>query len=47
VSAARLAEQEIRKISGPVFHRSDIGSEALIAQRLGMMDKLRKKYPER
>ena len=41
--AARMAEQEICKITGPVFHRSDIGSEALIVQRLGMMENLRKK----
>ena len=41
--AARLAEDEISKIKGPVFHRRDIGSEELIAQRVRMMESLRKR----
>jgi len=41
--AARLAEDEISKIKGPVFHRSDIGGDELIAQRVGMMASLRLK----
>ena len=41
--AARMAGEEIRKIRGPVFYRQDIGTEALIAQRIGMMESLRNK----
>jgi phosphoribosylamine--glycine ligase len=39
--AARIAVEEISKISGPLFWRCDIGSKSLIAQRLEMMTTLR------
>ena len=41
--AARLAEEEISKIRGPVFHRRDIGSKELISARMKMMETLRNK----
>jgi len=41
--AARLAEEEISKIKGPVFHRQDIGGAELMAQRVRMMEILRKR----
>jgi phosphoribosylamine--glycine ligase len=40
--AARLAEDEISKIKGPVFHRRDVGTEKLILERVEMMQQLRK-----
>jgi phosphoribosylamine--glycine ligase len=39
--AEKLAEAEIQKIHGPVFHRSDIGTEALIRQKTQMMRAIR------
>jgi phosphoribosylamine--glycine ligase len=39
--AARMAEDEISKIKGPVFHRRDIGTAELISQRVRMMESLR------
>ncbi len=43
VSAAeRLVETEIQKIKGQVYHRTDIGTTALIQQRVEMMQRLRK-----
>jgi phosphoribosylamine--glycine ligase len=39
--AARIAEEEICKIKGPVFHRRDIGSEKIMAARLEAMKDLR------
>lgn len=41
--AEQLAETEIRKIRGDVFHREDIGSARLIAARVQMMEQLRAK----
>jgi fusion protein PurCD len=39
--AEKLVEAEIRKIRGPVFHRSDIGTASLIDNRIKMMEELR------
>jgi len=40
-SAEEIAEKEICGISGPVFHREDIGTDKLIQQRIDAMRKLR------
>jgi len=39
--AEKLAEEAVGAISGPVFHRKDIGTAALIEQRVEMMRELR------
>lgn len=39
--AERMAEKAIQQIHGPVFHREDIGTSALIQQRIDMMQRLR------
>jgi phosphoribosylamine--glycine ligase len=41
--AERIAEQEINRIEGPLFHRKDIGTAQLINQRIQMMQQLREK----
>ena len=40
--AERKVEEEILKIKGPVFHREDIGTKALIDKRIKMQEELRK-----
>lgn len=40
--AEQIAETEIKKISGPLFHREDIGTAELINHRIQMMKNLRK-----
>jgi phosphoribosylamine--glycine ligase len=40
-AAEQLAEAEIRRITGPLFHREDIGTDALIMQRVRNMQTLR------
>lgn len=39
--AERIAEKEIRAIKGPLFHRKDIGTTALIRKRVEHMNQLR------
>lgn len=39
-TAEQLAEQACNAVSGPVFHRRDIGTEELIRQRVEMMKEL-------
>ena len=39
--AENIAENEISKIKGPLFHRKDIGTSELIKKRIGVMDSLR------
>ena len=39
--AEKIAEKEISKIEGPLFHRKDIGTSSLIAKRVKHMDSLR------
>ncbi len=39
--AEQNVEREIQKITGPVFHRSDIGTASLLRQRVDMMKKIR------
>ncbi|MFA6027733.1 MAG: phosphoribosylamine--glycine ligase [Patescibacteria group bacterium] len=39
--AEKIVEQEIIKIKGPVFHREDIGTNALIDKRVKMMEEIR------
>jgi len=40
-AAEQAVEQEIVKITGPVFHRADIGTTALIQSRIDMLHQLR------
>lgn len=39
--AEQLVETEITKITGPVFHREDIGTSSLIQKRIDMMKQIR------
>jgi fusion protein PurCD len=39
--AEQKVEQQIQRITGPVFHREDIGTAALIDSRVQMLNKLR------
>lgn len=39
--AEKIAEQEIQKIQGNLFHREDIGTEKLVRQRVKQMHELR------
>lgn len=39
--AEKSAEQEIQQVNGPLFHREDIGTEALIRKRVKQMQGLR------
>ncbi len=39
--AERIAEEEIQRIKGPLFHREDIGTSGLIQKRVEMMNDLR------
>ena len=39
--AEKLAEEEISKVEGPLFHREDIGTDALIRKRVEHMESLR------
>ena len=40
--AEEIAEQGVKAIKGPVFHREDIGTKALIQKRVEHMEKIRK-----
>lgn len=40
-AAEKLAEEKVNFIGGPLFHRADIGTAALIAQRIEFMERLR------
>lgn len=40
--AQYLVEEAMKAVSGPVFHREDIGTAKLLAERVEMMDTLRK-----
>ncbi len=39
--AEALVEEEIKHIAGPLFHRTDIGTDVLIQKRIKHMEKLR------
>ena len=39
--AERIAEEEVCRIGGPLFHRSDIGKRSLVEKRMTHMKKLR------
>jgi phosphoribosylamine---glycine ligase len=41
--AEKIAESEIQRVRGKLFHRSDIGTAPLVEQRVQMMDALRSK----
>lgn len=43
--AEKIAEQEIRQIKGPLFHRRDIGKEEFINKKVEMMRVLRNSGP--
>ncbi len=38
--AERIAEEEINKIKGPLFHREDIGTSELLQKKVNMMKKI-------
>ena len=40
-AAEKIAEEEISTVTGPLFHRTDIGTKALVQQRIDHMDSLR------
>jgi phosphoribosylamine--glycine ligase len=42
--AEKIAEEEINRIKGQLFHRTDIGTAALIQQRVQQMQELRQCY---
>ena len=39
--AEKIAEKEISSVSGPLFHRKDIGTDAIIQKRVEHMRALR------
>ena len=39
--AEKLAQREISKIKGPLFHRKDIGTSSLIQKKINHMNSLR------
>ena len=41
VEAEAIAEKEVSSVSGPLFHRSDIGTETVIQERIDHMNSLR------
>ena len=40
-SAEQIAEKEVSAIGGPLFHRADIGTDALVQKRIDQMKFLR------
>lgn len=40
-AAEQIAEREISTVTGPLFHRTDIGTKALVQKRIDHMDTLR------
>lgn len=40
-TAEQIVETEIKKITGPVFHRSDIGTDELVGSRVAMLKQIR------
>jgi len=40
-AAEQIVEAEIKKITGPVFHRSDIGTDLLVNSRVDMLKHIR------
>ena len=40
-AAEQLAEKEVSAVSGPLFHRSDIGTDVLVQKRVDQMEALR------
>jgi phosphoribosylamine--glycine ligase len=43
IDAEKIAEAEISRIKGPLFHREDIGTRELINRRIHQMQTLRQK----
>ena len=41
VEAEAIAEKEVSSVSGPLFHRSDIGTANVIQKRMDHMNSLR------
>jgi phosphoribosylamine--glycine ligase len=39
--AEKIAEKEVSSISGPLFHRTDIGTDTVIQKRIDHMNSLR------
>ena len=40
-AAEQIAEKEVSALGGPLFHRTDIGTEALVQKRVEQMELLR------
>jgi len=40
--AEKIAENEIASVRGPLFHRTDIGTEELVQKRIDHMNSIRK-----
>ena len=41
LEAEVIAEKEVSSVSGPLFHRSDLGTETVILDRINHMSSLR------
>ena len=40
-AAEKIAERDVSAVGGPLFHRSDIGTDALVKKRIQHMESLR------
>ncbi|HCN24489.1 MAG TPA: phosphoribosylamine--glycine ligase, partial [Candidatus Marinimicrobia bacterium] len=40
-NAEKIAEKEISSVTGPLFHRKDIGTDAVVQERIEHMNSLR------
>ena len=40
-AAEQIAEKEVSAVGGPLFHRTDIGTDLLVHQRVKQMELLR------
>jgi len=39
--AEAIAEKEVSAVKGPLFHRTDIGTDAVVQKRINHMNELR------
>ena len=42
--AEAVAEKEVSAVKGPLFHRTDIGTDAVMQKRIDQMNELRAKH---
>jgi phosphoribosylamine-glycine ligase len=42
--AEAIAEKDVSEVKGPLFHRTDIGTDAVVQKRIDHMNELRAKY---